>query len=372
MSWRWAALLVVGCARSGDVFMVTASVCEPTEDTVERINPGGGLTSLGLVVAGGASRDGRVLATSARFEQATGRFLEVAPLGEARVTPSSLTDSRGRLWLLGGVGVDGGLSSVERFEPSTRRWVGAPAMSTPRWLAESTELPDGRLVVAGGRTPSVTATVEALGVGAQQWVALPSMFSPRADAASVLLDGGWLLAGGGECVPGGCVWRTGAAERFEPMTGGFRSLASMPSPATALTATLLDDGEALFLSSDGAAVYSPTDDRWRPLALPTGPRSNHTATRVDDGSVWIIGGERFATGQVFDEVLRYERQSDSFSVVHRLAQGRVDHLTVRLPNGALLVVGGRLADGGAAGAEVLEAGAASWKTLDPRVFRCQE
>jgi hypothetical protein len=46
----------------------------------------------------------------------------------------------------------GALASTEEYTPATGSWTGGPVMPTPRAAQATAKLPDGRVLVAGGRS----------------------------------------------------------------------------------------------------------------------------------------------------------------------------------------------------------------------------
>ncbi len=110
----------------------------------------------------------------------------------------------GRVWI-GGFRLSGGNPSVsaERYNPTTGRWTGAGHMATTRLRHTATLLHDGRVLVVGGvttlsdRTSRALATAEIYDPGSNTWTAAASLHSPRSDhSATLLADGRVLVVGG--------------------------------------------------------------------------------------------------------------------------------------------------------------------------------
>jgi hypothetical protein len=87
-------------------------------------------------------------------------------------------------------GPNGGLTTVEAYDPRRDRWSTLPSFTTPR-SGHSTVVADGRLVVLGGEELGEGGTtieqVEVLGP-AGAWQALPDMITPRHGLGGVSRD----------------------------------------------------------------------------------------------------------------------------------------------------------------------------------------
>ena len=185
--------------------------------------------------------------------------------------------------------------------------------------------------------------------------------SPRAGAAAVLLsDGRVLVAGGnaGEAVAG--------AQVYEPTNRGlWRAASDLTFGRAEHSLTVLAGGAVLALG--GESDGKPTDTAelltrwgWDLLPSPVGrPLAGHTATLLLDGRVLVLGG-RDAEGTSLDAAMVIEPplgQADRLRVLAlagRLAVPRYDHTATMLPDGRVLVVGGRSDSGELATAELLD------------------
>ncbi len=124
------------------------------------------------------------------------------------------------------------------------------------------------------------------------------------------------------------------------------------------TATLLPDGRVLVVGGASTAgghplataeVYDPTRNAWSAAGTLTDARLAHTATRLPDERVLVAGGERWvadmpnplplATAELYDPT------SGRWVRTTALGIPRAGHSATLLPDGRVLVAGGRSTDG---------------------------
>lgn len=183
----------------------------------------------------------------------------------------------------------------------------AGAMSAARTQHSATLLPDGRVLVAGGRSQDATvalATTELYEPKSGTWKAGPPMLTARAGhTATLLLDGRVLVMGGS-------------------------------APAAA------EDGSNRFQALASAELFDPKKNVWSRTGDLATARNGHTATRLLDGSVLVIGGAR-PTHQHLASVERFDPATGQFSERRPLSQGRWLHEAVVLGDGSVVVLGGR-------------------------------
>ncbi len=309
-------------------------------------------TDGGAIVAGGAGPDGSVLATSERYDPATGRFSPGPPLVAARAGAESAALPDGKVLVLGGA--DPRSPGVELFG-SEKFTAGAAAI--PPELVDEASLPlaGGAVLVAGGRTAAVSVSGAALllvGDGA------------LADDAGTLIHARrrhtLTLAGGGEAFAVGGVDGAGPVadlELFDPAVSGFELAgAQLLTPRSDHTTTLLTDGRLLIaggLDQSGnalasAEIFDPILRQVTATAPLKTARARHAATLLPSGRVLIsggvdAGGSPTAVAEIFDPALG---AAGDFVPTAPLTTARSGHALVSLCDGTLLVVGG------GAGAEI--------------------
>lgn len=120
-------------------------------------------------------------------------------------------------------------------------------------------------------------------------------------AACVLDDGVVLLAGGYSAA----TTASTVCELWDPATNTVAAVASLPSARGLATATLLDDGRVLVVGGKttsaladldngvalrSCAIYDPVGDTWTATGQLTYARWGHAAIKLPDGRVLVVGG----------------------------------------------------------------------------------
>ena len=279
-----------------------------------------------------------------------------------------------------GSGVFIGEGRVSRFDPLGGAFAEVPIDSiAARTGGILAAVPDGRAILVGG-------TVTADGDGVPLVEAIdpnePPISTSRVEqqpgprlvdhAAVTLVDGTVLVAGGRMQEEAGelpAVTRTAWLVRF----GGGNTLdepeqlvSQTVDPRYGHTMTRLGDdiGAAVVViggrGADDLPVARP--ELYRPLsrtfelvddtAALAVPRWNHRAVRLPDGSVLIIGGRTYdEKGEevAANAVERYDPVLGAFKGTNAVLRQQVDAVTdmavVPMPDGRVLLIGGRRADG---------------------------
>jgi PKD repeat protein len=161
--------------------------------------------------------------------------------------------------------------------------------------------------------------------------------------AMLLTDGRVLVVGG---LAQGATDKTASAEIFDPFTGTWTPVASMPGPRARFTIVHLLDGRVAVIGGndddgplDWVTAYDPHSDTWTELAPMNRARRSHAATRLPDGRIFVAGGRgAFQRAEVFDPA---EGAAGVWREAGTLPEGRQNHSQVLLGDGDVLVIGGR-------------------------------
>jgi hypothetical protein len=273
----------------------------------------------------------------------------------------------GRVLVAGGRYYDGGqhyLSSAEVFDPATGTFssAGVGSMSVPRYGAAAAPLPDGRVLVAGGRYydggqhylssaevfDPATSSFSSAGVGSM----IAARFAP---AAAVLPDGRVLVAGGG-----GSDGSAASAEVFDPTTNLFSFVGWLGVDRRAPAAASLPDGRVLvaggfgtFASLSNTEIFNPATDQFSFGAFMTTHRDGAAAAQLPDGRALVAGGydsygEDFGRRDYLSSAEVFNPATNIFSRagIGSMSVPRWGAAAAPLRDGRVLVVGGY--DGGRA------------------------
>jgi hypothetical protein len=192
------------------------------------------------------------------------------------------------------------------------------------------------------------------------------MKTPRSGAgAARLLDGTVFIIGGYN----GSYLNSG--EIYNPATGEFTTVDRIMSDARHTpTVTPLDDGKVLITGGfngqflESAEIYDTFSLRFSDLAPMSYARDGHTATLLRDGTVLIAGGcsnaqtnkiicdKYIDTAEIYDPDPNSE--NEGFSKTGKMRTARVNHTATLLPDGRVLIAGGRDDSGPLASAEIYD------------------
>ena len=281
---------------------------------------------------------GGTLAGEEEEPPATGAFSSTGSLARKRVEHTATLLPDGRVLVVGGRG--GSPTSAEVWDPATGTFGPAGSLAKKRVEHTATLLPDGRVLIVGGwgfYDVFASATV---------WDPATASFSPagslvearRQHTATLLPDGRILIVGGQDDDD-----VLASAEVWDPVTASFGPAGPLAEARGYHTATLLSDGRVLVVggaSDDGfrtpAEVWDPATDTFGPAGSLAEARFLHTATALPDGRVLVVGGW---FGDITSAEV-WEPATGTFGPAGSLAEARGQHTATLLPDGRVLVVGG--------------------------------
>ncbi|NNN06783.1 MAG: hypothetical protein HKL90_12865, partial [Elusimicrobia bacterium] len=173
---------------------------------------------------------------------------------------------------------------------------GAGTLPTAVDYETLTQLPDGRVLAAGGYNGAAAVATAALyDPLAGTWTATGSMSAARYQHTATLLFNGQVLVVGGNT---SAVAALSTAELYDPTSGLWSPAASLPGARGQHTATLLNDGRVLVAGGNSGLaalatgeVYDPSLNTWTAVGNPlTIAVQNATASLLPSGNVLISGG----------------------------------------------------------------------------------
>ena len=266
----------------------------------------------GKVLIAGGRQTLAHLANADLYDPATGNFASTGLMTDRRSSHTATLLPNGKVLLTGGwverSSKSGNSDTADLYDPALGVFMSTGTMARARSEHTATLLPNGKVLVVGGRTsifdlstvfkkqPRFLATAELFDPATRAFTATGSMAVPKARHTATLLPNGKVLIVGGTA--GSDHAQSGTAELYDPATGVFVPAGSLAKPRSEHTATLLPNGKVLIaggIAEDGtpfasAKLYDPTTGGITPTGNMAHARSGHTATLLPDGKVLIVGG----------------------------------------------------------------------------------
>ncbi len=275
-------------------------------------------------------------------------------------TATQLPD--GKILFAGGGSTSCQSTSAEVYDPTVDRSTNTTGMLVARCTHTATLLPNGQVLLAGGQTfGGETATAELFDPVSGTFTATGSMTSPRGGQTATLLSNGKVLIAGGVDCPQTCSIVYNSAELYDPSAGTFTTTGSMSAARTGATATLLSNGNVLIAGGNGlcvttcvynntAEIYNPSTGTFTPTGTMLVSGGGQVATLLPSGQVLfvggIVGGAYTTTAEIYDPSLGTFSQTGSLNIARNLCTATL------LTNGTVLIAGGNSTFAAAAHAEI--------------------
>ncbi len=271
--------------------------------------------------------------------QASGTWTATASPNTARTEHTATLLPNGKVLIAGGRGSAGPLASAELCNPATGTWTITGSMSTARSEHTATLLPDGEVLVTGGvgvasgSEGDYIAGAELYNPAAGTWRATGTMTVPRAFHGAVLLADGEVLVAGGSNLDGTA---GNTAELYNPATGTWKDTGAMPIAMSA-PATLLQNGTVLIAGGDGGEVYHPLTGQWTETPpLYYLDSTGISATLLPSGDVLIYGNKFSCYAAQF-----FNPNTDAWNrTIGQCGNSVSSGPLVLLPSGEVLLAGG--------------------------------
>ena len=310
------------------------------------------LTNGLVLVAGGYNTQNGILSSAELYDPATGRWTSTGGLHTGRAmltaTPTILL-TNGQVLIAGGVNGTT-LSSAELYNPTTRTWSATGPMTVARVYHSMTLLTNGLVLVTGGNRGSASSfSAELYDPGTGTWAATVPMTGSHWGPTATLLANSQVLVAGGNA--------SSNAELYDPVAGTWTPTGLMASGHD--NATLLPNGQVLAAGGSSAELYDPTTGTWVPAGSLNTSRANSTATLLPNGLVLVAGGGD-SNGNPLSSAELYQYQPPANTLVvssdvmliqplpaygflntGSMKTARYWHTATLLPNGLVLVAGGR-------------------------------
>jgi hypothetical protein len=246
-------------------------------------------------------------------------------------------------------------------------WKPAGALSTGRYAPGAALLADGRVLLAGGfsfetgRTHATSDVFDPAKEGGK-WTEGPRMRSDRNFPVVLPLPGGDALFVAGFRIPGGT---TATTERLDTQQVRFQAGEPAQEERELFSVTALKDGRFLIAGGystlrrktlNTAEIYDPKTGRFAPTAGKLSHiRFGHDGVLLPDGRVLIVGGKVLANNLDVLPAEIFDPQTGMFAETGSLRVGRDRCTAWLLPdNKRVLVAGGSARQGGTAPARACE------------------
>jgi hypothetical protein len=306
-------------------------------------------------------------ATEARIET-------VAMLEAGRYSPAAALLEDGRVLVAGGYDFTRGIQAgAELFDPATGTLEPTGMLGSARNFPATVAMPDGSVLVVGGFHPSFGSlrTVERYRAGAFEYLDAMMDEGREAHTATLLDDGTVLVAGGLQAI--GFVFHR-SAEVLDPAGALTPTAGPMTVPRAFHAAVRLASGEVLVVGGDSGMGELATAERYVPssrtFVLTAGPRARRgkavAAVLLADGRVLVTGGASAEDGTLADADV-YDGATDRFEPVEPMSTRRMAHALVTLGDGRVLASGGwsdsSPSPAAARSLEVFDPSTGTWETL---------
>ncbi len=357
-------LITGGFTGTGDEVTDAAELFDPSSGTFSLISP---MTSVRyahtatllpngkVLITGGAIASIVATDTAELFDPASNTFTAVAPMTTVRGYQTATLLPSGKVLIAGGFkpsqNLFTDLNTTELFAAATESFTALPPMTSVRSSQTATQLPNGKVLLAGGNDTAVginsyaaTNKTEVFDPTLRAFTAISPMTSPRNGHTATLLPSGKVLIAGGYAITNTGITPTATAELFDPTNGTFTLVSPMTVRRYGHTATLLANGKVVIAGGYGATsvtataeLFDPVTETFTSLGPMTLPRVNHTATLLSSGKILVTGGLGLLDGAATE---MFDPDTKTFSAASPMTEARYGHTATLLPSGKVLILGG--------------------------------
>jgi N-acetylneuraminic acid mutarotase len=282
------------------------------------------------------------------YDPVTNAWTYTGALGTPRTLHSAIRLLSGKVLIIGGAASTGqhaSLTSVELYDPDTGTFGAAGSLSVGRGAATATLLPSGKVLVTGGvHDLTASKSVELYDPATDQWSERAAMNEGRAYHAAALLPSGEVLVAGG-----GYGGASATSEIYDPASNTWRAGPTMAAAHESFNLAVLSSGRVLAVSGirdfnqmpcdPSAELFDPATESWQPAGHLAVPRRGHVTIALPGGGAIVVGGSDCTSRRV-SLVEMYFPAKNAWIPIGRLSDERVAHTATVLADGRVLVAGG--------------------------------
>eukprot|EP00964_Phaeocystis_antarctica_P015146 scaffold8347_cov62-Phaeocystis_antarctica.AAC.9 len=251
------------------------------------------------------------------------------------------------IYLMGGNGEGGKLSTVELYDPQNASWKQLSSMAVPRSSLGCVAL-EGKVYAVGGLGARFQTldTAEVYDPQTDGWQPLAKMTTGRSHLGLAAVGGKMYALGGS-----GSGVALKSVEAYDPQLGTWALVASMGGKRRGHASVVLD-GKIYIMGGladsevklDTMEVYDPQADSWQRVASMPRGRSAHDAAAMG-GKIYVTGGlGQVATNSVFvydplHSAFVYDPQANAWTGLASMSIARQVHASAAV-GGKLYVFGG--------------------------------
>ncbi|MDX6556295.1 MAG: hypothetical protein QOD86_2490 [Miltoncostaeaceae bacterium] len=286
-----------------DTWTPAANAMSVARAAVDSSRPATVLPDGRVLLAGGAQLPSAAVDI---FDPATNAFTPGAPMGHPRSLAGQTRLADGRVLVVGGVDVGGELATAEVYDPAAGTWTDvAGILTTPRAAPGLFALPNGRvLVVGGGEAPSFpviagTTATEVLDPATGQFAPAGTMSTPHNGGSAAQLPDGRVVVAGGTAASVNDPPST-AVDIFDPANGTWR--VGPPLPSAVVLAAAAEVGGRVLLAGGAQGLNGVAITQVYVPDAPPGAPAAPTAV-AGDGQATVTWSAPADTGD--NPILRY-------------------------------------------------------------------
>jgi N-acetylneuraminic acid mutarotase len=243
----------------------------------------------GKIWVAGGIREGETLQTVESFDPQTGAWQPQPPL-PIPLHHATAAAYRGEVVVIGGASDVIAEASNKVFALRGGTWTELAALQHARAAAAAAVVGDKLVVVGGQNNKQLVPQTEVF--DGKSWTQAADLPTPREHLAAVS-DGVYVYAVGGRELSADK--NSAALERYDPASGNWEKLPSMPTPRGSYGAAFIDGrivavgGEEPTRVLATVEMYDITNKKWSTVAPLGTPRHGQVVAAVDS-AVYCIGG----------------------------------------------------------------------------------